>query len=121
MIVSVVIAALLQMRGNTSQQFFGIQKSMKTDQYSSFLLSVGDKYGFETSHMNMNRLVEEFDLESDLRRRLKAIRVELKYKELETRDMSESDENSSSFIFELGESVLKTEEFTNSLIRIRLQ
>jgi len=133
MIVSVVIAALLQMRGTTSHQFFGIKQSMQTNQYSSFLLSLGGKYGFEESRMDMNRLVEEFDLQSDLRRRLKAIKVEVDYEVLETLDTSEFDivadedeelsaENGSSgIVFELGRTTMKTEHFTNSLIRIQVQ
>ena len=134
MIVSVVIAALLQMRGNTSHQFIGIKKSLKTDQYSSFLLALNTKYGFEKSRMDMNRLAEDFDLESNLRRRLKAIKVEIDYEVLETLDTSEFDEveesdgeeisaenGTSGIVFELGKTTMKTKEFTNSLIRIKIQ
>ena len=139
MIVSVVIAALLQMQGDTTHKFFGIKKMMKTNQYNSFLLSHGDKYGFEKSSMDMSRLVEDFDLESDLRRRLKDIKVELDYEELETIDMSEYEDsgedeensdldneggenmNPSSIVFEIGKTILKTEKFTTSLIRIKIQ
>lgn len=133
MIVSVVIAALLQMQGNTTHKFFGIKEMMKTNQYNSFLLSHGDKYGFEKSNMDMSRLVEDFDVESDLRRKLKAIKVELDYEELATIDTSEYDDSgdnenedaeitgSSGIIFEIGRTVLKTEEFTGSLIRVKIQ
>jgi len=133
MIVSVVIAALLQMRGNTSHQFFGIKKSLKTDQYSSFLLALKGKYGFEESSMDMNRLLEGFDLESDLRRKLKAIKLKVDYDILETLDTSEFDElveededtttesGNSGLIFEIGKTTMKTKQFTNSLIRIQIQ
>jgi len=131
MIVSVVIAALLQMRGDTTHKFFGIKEMMKTNQYNSFLLSHGDKYGFEKSRMDMHRLVEDFDLESDLRRKLKAIKVELDYEELSVIDTSEYEDNtededaeitgSSGIIFEIGKTILKTEEFSSSLIRIKIQ
>ena len=131
MIVSVVIAALLQMRGDTTHKFFGIKEMMKTNQYNSFLLSHGDKYGFEKSRMDMSRLVEDFDVESDLRRKLKAIKVELDYEELSTVDTSEyvdgqENENeeitgSSGIVFEIGKTLLKTEEFSGSLIRIKIQ
>ena len=130
MIVSVVIAALLQMRGDTTQKFFGIKKMMSTNQYNSFLLS-NAQYGFEKSRMDMYRLVDDFDLESDLRRKLKAIKVELDYEELSVIDTSEYEDNtddedaeitgSSGIIFEIGKTVLKTEEFTGSLIRIKIQ
>ena len=131
MIVSVVIAALLQMRGDTTNKFFGIKKMMKTNQYNSFLLSHGDKYGFEKSRMDMYRLVDDFDLESDLRRKLKAIKVELDYEKLSVIDTSEYEDSgddkesanagSSGIIFEIGRTSLKTENFKGSLIRIKIQ
>ena len=130
MIVSVVIAALLQMRGNTTHKFFGIKEMMKTNQYNSFLLSHGEKYGFEKSRIDMYGLVDNFDLESDLRRKLKAIKVELDYEELSVIDTSEYEDNtdddaeitgSSGIIFEIGKTMLKTEEFSGSLIRIKIQ
>lgn len=127
-IVSVVIAALLQMQGNTTHKFFGIKEMMKTNQYSSFLLSVSDKYGFDSSKIDMKRLVDEFELESDLRRRLKSMKVEINYEELTTIDTSELDESSdsdetsnSSLVFEIGRTSLKTKEFTTHLIRVKIQ
>ncbi len=81
--------------------------------------------------MDMYRLAEDFDLESDLRRKLKAIKVELDYEELAIIDTSEYEDNedneneeitgSSGIIFEIGKTVLKTEEFSASLIRIKIQ
>lgn len=134
MIVSVVIAALIQMQGNTTTKFFGIKKMMQTNQYNSFLLSLGDKYGFEKSHMDMNRLVEDFDLESDLRRRLKSMKVELDYKEIKSIDTSEFEDtpddatndteqqnSSSGIVFEIGKTILKTDDFTSQLMRVRIQ
>jgi len=134
MIVSVVIAALLQMQGNTTTKLFGIKEMMQTNQYNSFLLSLDDKYGFETSHIDMSRLVDDFDLESDLRRRLKAMKVELDYQEIKRIDTSEFEassddatddaeqENSGSgIVFEIGKSILKTDDFTSQLMRVRLQ
>jgi len=134
MIVSVVIAALLQMQGSTTTKFFGIKKMMQTNQYNSFLLSLGDKYGFEKSHMDMNRFVEDFDLESDLRRRLKAMKAELDYKGIksidtsefedtpeETSDDAEQQSTSTGIVFEIGKTILKTDDFTSQLMRVRIQ
>jgi len=131
MIVSVVIAALLQMRGNTSHKFIGIKKMMNSEQYNSFLLSLGDKYGFEESSIDLYRLVDDFDVESDLRRRLKAIRLKVDYEELETIDTAEFDESSedeeevqtdtTGIVFEIGKSKLHSENFSTSLIRVRVQ
>ena len=134
MIVSVVIAALLQMRGNTSHKFIGIKKMMQTNQYNSFLLSKGDKYGFEESNIDLYRLVDDFDLEDDLRRRLKAIKLKVDYEELDTIDTAEFDESAqpsedgeevqkdtTGIVFEIGKSMLKAENFSTSLMRIRIQ
>lgn len=128
MIVSVVIAALLQMRGNASHKLFELKKSMQTNQYSSFLFENSEKYAFEDSKIDMTKLVEEFELESDLRRKLKAMKSQILYEELDTIDTNEFEESdeeeitqSSGIVFEIGKTTLKTEEFTTSLIRVRLQ
>jgi len=135
MIVSVVISALLHMQGSTTTKLSNIKEMMKTNQYSSFLLSLGDKYGFDKSQMDMERLVENFDLEDDLRRHLKSMRAELDYKAIKSIDTSEfEDENNDSneqganeqntnigIVFEIGKTILKTDKFTSHLIRIRVQ
>ena len=138
MIVSIVIAALLQMRGNTSHKFFGIQEMMQTNQYNSFLLAQGDKYGFEDSHIDMNQLVDDFDLESDLRRKLKSMKISLEYETLSTIDTAEFEdgatpkdsdteaeeqkqEDTTGLVFEIGKGIIKSEQFSTHLIRVSLQ
>jgi len=126
MIVSVVIAALLQMRGETAHKFLGIKKMLQTNQYNSLLIAQNSKYGFEKSNMDMNRLVEDFDLESNLRRKLKSIKVELGYEELKTVDTSEFEESDqgssgSGLVFEIGDTSIKTENFTLHMMRVRVQ
>lgn len=138
MIVSVVIAALLQMQGNAAHKFLQIKKMMDNSQYSSFLLSNSQKYGFERSRTDVKSLLDDFELESDLRRNLASIKLNIEYEELnviDTNEMlglfedeeSEVDEpksgnsGSSGVVFEIGKTVLKSEEFTNTLIRVRLQ
>lgn len=127
MIVSVVIAALLQMQGDASNKFLEIKKMVGNAQYNSFLLENSENYSFEKSSTDMNTLLEEFDLESDLRRRLKSIKVKLDYEELNVMDTSEIQESeeevisTSSVIFEIGKTKLQTEEFSSDLVRIRIQ
>ena len=125
MIVSVVIAALLEMRGNTSNKLFQLNKMTLTNQYNSFLIAVDDKYTKESSHIDMKRLVEEFDLETDLRKKLSAIPLELSYKKIKTIDMSKFQNEEETFqsqtIFELGETTMQTKNFTNRVIRVQLQ
>ncbi len=133
MIVSVVIGALFSMQGNITHKYFSAQEMMRTNQYSSFLLSGDDTYGFDKSNIDMKRLVDEFELESDLRRKLSAIKVNLDYEELSTIDTNELDADTQTtdttqevsggagVVFEIGKTILKTDAFTSSLIRVRIQ
>ena len=115
MIVSVVIGALWQMRGDATQKFFQFQKMTQNNQYMSFLLGNAEKYGFEKSNTNMRALVDDFELESDLRRQLKSIKVSLSYDTLNSIDTNDS------VILEIGKTKLKSEDFTYSLVRVRIQ
>ena len=125
MIISIVIAALLQMRGNTSNKLIQLNKMNLNNQYTSFLISVDDKYTKESSHMDMKRLVEEFDLDTDLRKKLSSIPLELSYKKIKTIDMSKSDNEDNSeqsqIVFEIGQTTMHTKTFTNTLLRVQLQ
>ena len=131
MIVSVVIGALLQMQGSANNSLFEIKKMMQTTQYSSFLLQQREKYGFEDSRVDMNALLEEFELESDLRRRLKAMKLEITYEELDLIDTSKfadiieesgfENQQNSGVVFEIGKTVLLSEKFKSVNVRVRVQ
>ena len=131
MIVSVVIAALLQMKGNTNHKFIQLKKIVTENQYNTFLISVDDKYSFETSNIDLYRLVDNFDLENDLRRKLKSIKTKVSYEKLDVldtgnfKDDSEEDEEGENggidIIFEIGKTSLKSEEFSLSLMRVKIQ
>ena len=115
---------------------------MQTTQYNSFLLSQADKYGFENDKLDVKRLIEEFSLESDLRRRLSSIKLEIEYEELDSIDTSEFEDgggldeegddgevldeedvqsSTTGIVFEIGKSVLKSKDFDGQLIRVRVQ
>ncbi|MEA1891997.1 MAG: prepilin-type N-terminal cleavage/methylation domain-containing protein [Campylobacterota bacterium] len=127
MIISVVIMALLQMHGNSNHIFLKISSQLKTDQYASFFIA-NKEYGFEKDRLSLDDLISDFKVEDELRRELKKVKVELIYEELELIDMSEDDESqdsdsqeSSSVIFEVGKTILKMNDTTTSLIRLRIQ
>lgn len=122
LIISVVVMALFQMKGNSSHIFLNLTQKLETNQYLSFLIS-NDDYGFEQDTITADKLLEDFDLERDLRQNLKKVKVDLIYQKLEDIDMNEQeDENlSSGMIFEIGKTILKTEKSSASLPRIRLQ
>lgn len=134
MIVSVVIAALIQMQSNTNLKFMELKKIIKANQYNSFLTSLSDKYGYESSNIDLYNLTDNFDLESDLRRRLKAVNVKIDYdviKVIDSSDFTDSNDSEeddsqtqssgSGIIFEIGKTSLKSKDFSLSLMRVRVQ
>ena len=139
-IVSIVIAALLEMQGNNSFKFLQIKEMMHSNQYNSFLLSQGSAYGFEEDSLDMERLVDDFDFESDLRRKLSSIKTKITYEELtviDTNEFIEGDDNASDgesedvqeqtastgIILEIGKTMIKSEKenIDGHLIRVRVQ
>lgn len=127
MIVSVVVAALLQIQANTTHTFSHLKAIQKNLGYASLLQ--GSKYGFENDSLTLDRLVERFDLDDDLRRELKKIKAEVIYQRLETIDTSsfdkpneetqeeqESDENP--LVIEIGRTVLRLPSGSASIIRV---
>jgi prepilin-type N-terminal cleavage/methylation domain-containing protein len=114
MIVSVVIGALWQMRGDATHKFLQFQKMATDNQYITFLLGNSAKYGFETSHTDMKTLVDDFELESDLRRTLKNKKVTISY---ETRNSIDTND---SVVLEIGLTQLKWDDVAYSLVRVRM-
>jgi hypothetical protein len=113
MIVSVVIAALLKLRGDTSHLFMQMQKSQKESSIATFLLWNRD-YGLDKSSTNLYSLVENFDIDDALRRELKNVKVEIKYQRVKTIEMD-------MLIFEIGKTELSTKDFDISLNRVILR
>lgn len=135
MIISVVIAALLQMMGNSSNLFSKVKTESTTSQYASFLIGAKN-YGYEDKKVDLYKLTDEFDLDSELRSRLKKLRAKLIYTELESIDMSDFSEEdskkgdtstegdkevSSGLVFEIGKSTLKFKDNSTSLLRLRIK
>jgi len=127
-IISTVIMALLEMRGNSSHLFLNFGKKLEVNQFASFLVS-NSEYGFEDDKTTLDKLLSDYDITDDLRRELKNTKLEILHQELKTIDTSEdseeledSDENiSSSMVFEISKSLMKFEETSTSLIRFRVQ
>ena len=127
MIISVVIMALLQMYANSNHIFSVFKEKTKTNQYSSFFIS-NQAYGLENKSIHMDELVSDFKVEDDLRRNLKDMKAEVLYQVVGQIDMSESDDateegsdTSSNMILELGKTILKVDNSSNALLRIRIQ
>lgn len=128
MIISVVIMALIQIYSNNTHIFSAYKKQINTNQYLSLLISNED-YGYENNTLYLDDLVTEFDLDDELRKRLKDKRVKLIYQELRRIDMIERDDENrdetsktdSDIVLIIGNSILRTKDSSSSLIRIQLQ
>jgi len=115
MIISVVIMALIKMSANNTHMLFAMNENAKNLNYGSFLIE-NSKYGFETEEQSLYNLLDEFNLDDDLRRKLKDVNAKITYQELESIDMNTTD-----IVFEFGKSVLKTKNGSIALSRIRLK
>ena len=125
MIISVVIMALLQMYANNTHIFSAVKKQMQTNQYISLLIANND-YGFEDKNIYLYDLIRDFEVENDLRRELKKIKVAIIYQELESIDLSEDmnntqDNSNSGIVLEIGKSVLKAKDDSSSMMRLRIK
>lgn len=141
MIISVVILALLEMFANHSHIFSSFKNKTKVNQYASFFIA-NPVYGFEKKSLNMYDILSDFKLESDLIRELKSVKVEILYQELERIDMSkfedsdddkseeesyyddneeEKREVNSAIVFEIGKSIIKLQDASTGLLRLRVE
>ena len=131
-IISVVIMALMELFANNSHNFSILSKKGQTNQYLSFLNSPSE-YGFNDKHTTLYDLLKDFDVENKLRRELKSIKVDLVYQELdrinmdgytseEENEIEEEDKEqrvNSSMVFEIGKTILKVDDTSVSMLRIK--
>jgi len=113
MIVSVVIAALFKLRGDTNHLFSNLQKRERQNGIATFLLWNRD-YGLQKSDTNLFRLVDNFDMDDDLRRELKSLKTEIIYKRVETLELD-------SLTLEIGKTNLHSKAFDIYLDRVTLR
>lgn len=118
-IISIVILALFEMRGNSNLMFFQIKDKSKVNQYLSFFIGQKD-FGFENKKTSIKNLTTDFELNSELRRELSNTKMDIKYIELESIDMKKYDE-ASEMIFEIGSTNIKVNNVSTSFMRIKLQ
>jgi len=114
LIISTVIMALLQMRANGSHIFMKLFKQKEINQYATFVIS-NKNYGFENEKVSLDKLLDEFDMESELRRKLKKVKIEIFYQEVKLISFRE-DMN-----FEIGKTIIKTPKSSFYTLRLRSQ
>jgi len=81
MIISVVIGALLQLFSTNSHSFSSIQEKILQTHKTSLLLG-NTIYGYENKTVDLAELLKDFNLDNDLRRKLKREKVTIIYTEI---------------------------------------
>lgn len=128
MIISVVVAAVFQMAANNSFKFSKARDDASMNQYASLLIA-NSEYGFKKESVTLDKLLKEFTLESDLRRRLRDTKVELSYTKVDVFDTSEIEDanaSASPFVLEIGQSSIReklspTQDRSTALLRLQVQ
>ena len=122
MIISVVIMALLEMQGNTTNMFSKLHDSIKTDQYTSLFIA-NKQYGFDKKSIRLDDLLNNFRVEDDLRRELKNTKVEISYKKLDYFDdeVGSEDKSETGNVLEIGRTTFKIGKLSTSMLRLKIQ
>ena len=129
-IISIVIMALIQMFANNTHIFASLSAKSKINSYISLFIA-NDDYGLRDKELDLYDLVSDFKLESELRQELRDTKVEIIYKDLDSIDMREFEEDTqedkeseaqvnSGLVFEIGRITLKIKDSSTSLLRISL-
>ena len=140
MIISVVIGALLELFSTNSHSFSSVQNKILQTHKTSLLLG-NPVYGYEKKTVDLAELLKDFNLDNDLRRKLKREKVTIVYTEVTSvnfDDAAESiaeiqkDENinneavetesgAATNSLEVGRTTLKLGEQSSSFLRVKLQ
>jgi len=140
MIISVVIGALLQLFSTNSHSFSSIQEKIVQTHKTSLLLG-NTVYGYENKTVDLAELLKDFNLDNDLRRKLKREKVTIIYTEITSvnfDDAAESiaeiqkDDNlnneaietqsgAATNSLEVGRTTFKLAEQSSSFLRVKLQ
>jgi prepilin-type N-terminal cleavage/methylation domain-containing protein len=111
LIISLVVMALYSMRSNgTFLMQKATQKSL-VQNYQTFFLS-HTNYGFIKEEITLDKLLDGFDVEDNLRRRLKNKKLSILYTQTDAIDANETS-------LELGITSLKMDTITTSFFRLQ--
>ncbi len=136
MIISVVIAALLQLFATNTRLFSTLEQKIRLSTEGSLLLGV-ENMGFEKESIHLDELVKDFRIDDDLRRRLKDTKAEVFYQELMVMDSADimeeveelaeednrtvTDTGTGAVRLEIGRTGLLVGDIQASFMRLRLQ
>jgi len=92
MIISVVIGALLELFSTNSHSFASVQKKILQTHKTSLLLG-NPVYGYEKKSVDLAELLKDFNLDNDLRRKLKREKASIIYTEVTRVDFGDAAES----------------------------
>ena len=133
MVISIVIGVLLQLFSNNTTLFSSMRGHSELCMRSSLLIG-NNSYGYENEKVSLAELVQEFDIDDALRRKLEKYKAEITYTQVKTLDTEEVkvDEDLESYIdenlegeqersMEIGRSSFQMNEFQTAYLRLKLQ
>lgn len=137
MIIAVVISSLLKLFSTNASFFDRLYAKSNLSMNSSLLLGFGDTYGFEKDEITLDELTKEFNVEDELRQKLKNTKALINYKDiliLDSKDFEDNAEDVASedqledlqnapdtgFSLEIGKTSFTINNNTTSYLRIKL-
>lgn len=133
MIISLVIGVLLQLFSNNTRLFSSMRGHSELCMRSSLLIG-NTQYGYENEKVSLADLIQDFDIDDDLRQKLKKYKAEITYtpvKELDTRQkeiediaepyMQDNAEGLKEQAMEIGRSSFEMDEFQTAYLRLKMQ
>ena len=133
MVISIVIGVLLQLFSNNTRLFSSMRGHCELCMRSSLLVGNSD-YGYKNEKVSLAELVRDFDINDELRQKLKRYEAKITYtriKELDKEEekvdkevasyIGEEEENLQKPSMEIGRSSFQMNEFQTAYLRLRLQ
>ena len=133
MIISIVIGVLLQLFSNNTTLFSSMRGHSELCMRSSLLIG-NQKYGYENEKVTLADLVQDFDIDDDLRRKLKKLEAKITYTPVQQLDavkekvdetvesyMDENTESLQESSMEIGRSSFQMDQFQTAYLRLKLQ
>jgi prepilin-type N-terminal cleavage/methylation domain-containing protein len=137
-IISIVVAGLLQVAANSTKIIGSVDKRLDTSTYATLFLGASI-VGFEDQEITLDELVKDFKVEDELRQKLKDMKARIKYEDVMEFDSADfedqieedaqendefvnvEDEGSEAATLQIGRTSIYFEDGVSSFLRIQLQ
>lgn len=133
MIISLVIGVLLQLYSNNTRLFSSMRGHSELCMRSSLLIG-NSTYGYENKTVNLAELVRDFEINDDLRQKLKKYEAKITYTQVKelSQEIQKVDKATDSYLeenmqglkersMEIGRSSFEMDEFQTAYLRLKLQ